>query len=184
MAEVTSLTAERILQITGQYSGIPAEQEDLRALIALLRTYLEQNQAELTEIRESTLPSLEAILSENDLALSDLNTNVIADLDARLEQNSASLEDLETVTLPALQESLSNNTQIVLESPKVYVQNTPPENPDEDYRDLVVGDSWFNPDDNNVQKVWNGVEWSSFNVDIPDLSITVKKFNTSTHMIY
>jgi hypothetical protein len=184
MAEVTSLTEQRIMQLASEWVSVADNQETTAAFVGMLKTFLEQNQAKLSELNEQTIPQLLETLAANEISVSELNENVLPDLQSALDENATALADLNTVAIPALQIGLENEIENARARPHVYVQPEAPTNPDEDDRYLVVGDSWFDSDDNNRQTVWNGVEWSTFNIDIPDLSITVKKFKTSTHMIY
>lgn len=184
MAAVTSYTADRIQELMSSLPALGGAQEALSVVMNELRTILESNDVSMIELREEILPQLQASLDANDVLVADLNNTTLPDLRTALDQAAAELENLQSVTIPNIALDLSNNIENVEARPNVYVQPEAPTNPDEDDRDLVVGDSWFDSDDNNFQRVWNGVEWSSFKVDIPDLSLTVHKFKTSTHMIY
>jgi hypothetical protein len=184
MAQVTSYTAQRIMDLLGGIDEVEVKQEGLDALIAQLRLIVEGNDALQTELNNVVLPQLQQALGENDNKVNDLNDNVLPNLELTLAQNEAAIEDIRTVDLPSLTEGLANNVENLLTRPKVYVQAEAPTNPDADERDLVVGDTWFDSDDNNVQRIWNGVEWSTLNVEVHDFSLTVRKFMTSTHLIY
>lgn len=190
MATVTSLTAERILQIAGGGGGIGPGgsneyllSEELQAALGQLQIELEQNTAMLAELNESTLPALEQTLAANDIALSELTEIQIVNLQAALEQNQQILAGIEQVDIPLLQQDVSNVVVNDLARPKQYVQEDEPTNPDVEDRELIVGDTWVTPS-NNIQHIWNGVAWSAFNVEISDFSLTVKKFLSTKHQIY
>jgi hypothetical protein len=182
MAEVTSLTAQAILDLTSQWSGIPEEQQDLRGLIALLNAYVESNEAQITEFAD-ILPQFLAALASNQNAISDLNDVVLVNLQTALDNNAAALQNLNEVTLPALQLELDNNVENVETRPNIYVQPEAPEDPDENDRDLVVGDTWQDSDDGYKQYTWNGVEWTTLSVDIPDIAATIEQYLSPQHTV-
>lgn len=184
MATVTSFTAQRILELAAGWEQVTQTQSETDAVISQLNGELAANQEAMDHLTSVTMPELQQSLAANDVALSDLNDNVLVDLQATLAQNSLDIQNLNTVTIPSISEKLSNEIENTLVRPKVYVQPDEPTNPDEDDRYLVAGDTWFDSDDNNRQRIWNGSEWTTFNVDVSDFSLTVRKFMTSTHMIY
>jgi len=183
MATVTSLTEEKINELMAGWESVGLSQEEINALVIQLRDAQQAADAALQELNQSTLPTLRQDLAENDIKVSELNDQ-LPDLHTRLEQSEARIDDVLSVDIPSLQESLNNQIVNAIERPKVYVQPDEPTNPDIDERDLVVGDVWYESDNNNFQRIWNGVEWTTFKVDVADFSLTVKKFMTSTHMIY
>lgn len=184
MAEVTSYTAQTILDLLAPLGSVEEKQAEFDALLAQLRQIVAESDASREELENVILPALRLELSENDLGLADLRTNVIPNLDQTVSQHGSVLDDLQTVTLPSHANDIANLIENNIARPKTYVQPDEPVNPDADDRDLVYGDVWFDSDDNNRQRVWNGSAWSTFAIDIPDLSITVQKFKTATHMIY
>lgn len=156
MAQVTSLTAARILELAAGWDGVSGEQSELRALIADLNVSLETNQAGLEELNSISLPNLRSDLADNAIALSDLNDTVIPDLNSSVE--------------------------VAKILPRTFFSDVAPTDTAE--RALQVSDVWYDTAHGHKQYMWNGVEWATFQVDIPDLSLTVQKFKTSTHMIY
>lgn len=184
MATVTSLTATRIQELLAGWEGIGLSQDEINALVIQLKTNVLEMNASLEHFNEVTRPKLEADLAAGSVAVSDLNDNVLPSLQGQLDQASLDVLDLVTVTVPSIQADVEATLINVAERPNVYVQDEPPENPDENDRELVVGDSWFDSNDNNRQRIWNGVEWSTFNVDVADFSLTVKSFMSSKHQLY
>lgn len=184
MAEVTSFTADRILAMAEDWVRVADNQEQTDAFVTMLRAFLDTHVTQMMEFQEVTIPNIIETMQQNDISVADLNDNVLPDLQQALDANTAALEDIESVALPNLQTDLDSIAQNAIDRPKVYVQAEAPTNPDDEDRYLVVGDTWNDSDDDNRLRVWNGTEWSTFAIDIPDLSITVKKFKTSSHMIY
>ena len=184
MATVISLTEQKIKELLAGWEGVALSQDEINALVLQLQTNVESQGASLTNFNEVVRPQLEADLAAGSIKISELNDTTIPNLQAELAQAQDEVQDLVTITVPALQQEMANTSTNVNERPNVYVQPEAPTNPDVDDRDLVVGDSWFDSDDGNKQRVWNGVEWSTFNVDVADFSLTVRKFLSSTHQIY
>jgi hypothetical protein len=184
MATVVSLTEAKIQELLAGLQGIGLSQDEINALVIQLRSMVESQGVTLDEFQNNMIPTFVNQLNANDAIVANLNDNILPGLETSLDNAQADIQDMATVTIPGLQTMVSSNAQNLLESPKVYVQPDEPTNPDADDRDLIVGDTWFDSDNNNTQKMWNGVEWSTYAVDIPDLSLTVQKFKTNTHMIY
>lgn len=184
MATVVSLTEDKIRELLSGYEGVALKQSDIDALVQQIKIDLASNQASVDELNNVTIPQLRIELADNDSKLADLNTNTLPQLQIELDQANADINDLNTVDLPSLRADLDSTSQNVLDMPKAYYTATAPLNPDDDLRDLVVGDTWFDPNDNNKQYTWNGTEWSTLSVDVADFSLTAQKFKTSTHMIY
>ena len=184
MATVTSFTSQKILELLSGWEGVGADQIETNVLVGALSDALQENMALIEELNSLTLPQIEESLAENGILVADLNDNILPTLQQVLEENAARINDIATVDIPNIALDLANNIENTQARPNVYVQDEAPTNPDEDDRYLIVGDSWFDSNDNNKQRIWNGVEWTTFEVDIPDLSLTVVKFKTSTHMIY
>lgn len=184
MAVVTSLTATRIQELLAGWESVGLSQDEINALIIQLATNVASQAAVVEDFTETTLPHLREDLEGAANTVSDLNDNVLPTLQSTLSEHDDQLEILNTVTLPSLQESLDATVTNVRESPKVYVQDDPPEDPDDDGRDLVVGDTWFDSNDENAHQIWDGAAWTTFKVDVADFSLTAQKFKTTTHMIY
>ena len=96
---------------------------------------------------------------------------LVSDLEARLvSQNDLTIISAKTYTD---QKVIGKNT--------LYFEPTMPVG-----GVYVNGDMWFDVLNNNEMYKREGNSWVSFSVPvtIPDLSITVLKFKTSTHMLY
>ncbi len=184
MATAVSLTEQRIIELTEQWQAVLDNYAAVTASIAEIRVSLQAQIDALTEFEVVTVPQLAADVAAGDVALADLQNTTLANMQAALDANNLKLTDMDTVTIPALRADLDSTAQNVLDSPHIYEQPEPPLNPDINNRPLRVGDSWYDTDDNNKQYMWNGVEWSTFTVDINDFSLTAQKFKTNTHMIY
>lgn len=183
MASVTSLTYDKIQELVSGWEGVTIGQSELNGLVQQLWNSNESQYASLSEFRNAILPALQAELDAGSIRVSDLNAT-IPDLETKLDQHDLSLTNLNEVDIPALQLGIANNTQNLIDSPKVYTQPDEPTNPDVDERFLVPGDVWYDSDDNNMQRIWDGVEWTTFKVDVADFSLTVKKLLSTKHMIY
>lgn len=184
MATVVSLTQTKIEQLLDGWRGVSLSQDEINSLVAQLWSDVQTNGAVVQEFENVIVPELLQQTNAGAMALDNLLTNQLPTLEVELNDAKLSLEHLNTSVLPELREQLDSTITNVIERPNVYVQPEAPEDPDENERYLVVGDVWHDSDDNNRVRIWNGVEWSTFGIDIPDLSITVQKFKTSTHMIY
>lgn len=185
MATVVSLTETKIKELLSGWEGVSLSQDEINILVQQLLESQAAVDAAMLAIKEVTIPGIQTELAANDVKLAELNDTTLPGLNATLDQTRLELANVKDVEIPALQTNLAAEIQSTIERPKVFVQNEPPPPYDDlEERDLVVGDTWYDSDDNNRQRIWNGVEWSTFNVDIPDLSLTVKKFKTSTHMLY
>lgn len=183
MAVVTSLTEDKIEELMAGWASVGMSQENINALVIQLRDSQAAANARLAELDQVTLVQMREDLAANSVQVSELNEMLPA-LQTDLEQSQARIDNLTSVDIPALQQGLDNQIVNLIDRPKVYVQPEAPTNPDEEERFLVVGDTWFDSDSDNKQTVWNGVEWSTFGVEISDFSLTVKKFLSSSHMIY
>ena len=184
MASVTSLTATRILELMAQWDGTVLGLEEINAVVADLNTKVETSSFNLTQFHEETLPALQEALASSNTAVSDLNETKIPDLESALDSNQSALDELNSVTLPSLQADLAAGIENSLIRPQTYFADDPPaEDPIEEFY-LNVDDVWYDTNDGNKQHRWDGTQWVTFAIDIPDLSLTVKKFKTSTHLIY
>lgn len=184
MATVVSMTEDKIRELLAGWEGVSLSQDEINSILSQILIRQDSDSAELADFRNNSLPQLYADLEEGSNRISDLNDNVLPNLQNDLIQAQQDVENMRTVDIPSIQDTIANELENTATRPKVYRQPDPPDNPDVDDRDLVVGDTWFDSDDNDTMRLWNGVEWSTFAIDIPDLSLTVRKFNTSTHMIY
>lgn len=184
MATVVSLTEEKIKELMAGWESVGFTQEQINALVIQLRDAQTAANERLTEFNEITLPQLREDLAAGSILVSELNDTTIPNLETSLSEARTAVNDLATIDIPALREGLDNQIVNLTDRPKVYVQPEAPTNPDEEERFLVVGDTWFDSDSDNKQTVWNGVEWSTFGVEISDFSLTVKKLMSSSHMIY
>lgn len=184
MASVTSLTYDKIQELVSGWEGVTLGQNELNGLVQQLWDNNSTQDAKLSEFQDVILPALQADLAAGSIRVSDLNDNHLPGLEAKLDQHDLSLTNLNEVDIPALQLGIENNTQNLIDSPKVYTQPDEPTNPDVDERFLVLGDVWYDSDDNNMQRIWDGVEWTTFKVDVADFSLTVKKLLSTKHMIY
>lgn len=183
MATVVSLTAEKIQELLAGWEGVELTQDEINSLVGQILVTQDSHAVSFDFFNNIVVPQLQADAAANSTAVSGLN-DLIPDLNTALEDHQAQIDNIRDVDLVGLQTVLDNNVENVENRPKVYVQDEAPTDPDEDDRGLVVGDVWFDSNDQNRQRIWNGVAWDTFAIDIPDLSLTVKKFNTSTHMIY
>lgn len=184
MATVTSLTKTRIEELLSGYEGVSLSQDEINALVIQLNTSVQDSAAAMEQFHTVDKPHFEESVAASVNAVSDLNENALPNLQAALDQTTTEVQNLRDIDVASLQTAVENTITNVSERPNVYVQDEPPENPDQDDRDLVVGDSWFDSNDNNRQRIWNGVEWSTFNVDVADFSLTVKSLISGKHQIY
>lgn len=185
MATVVSLTEQKIKELLAGWEGVSLSQDQINALVAQLWTSQASLDAAMDELNNVTMPQLEADLAASSIKVSELNDTALPQLEADLAQADQTISNLVNVEIPAMQQGLTNTVDNVQARPKVFVQPDPPPPYDDlEERDLVVGDTWYNSANNNEQRIWNGVEWSTFNVDIADFSLTVKKFMSTSHMIY
>lgn len=183
MATVVSLTKEKIEELLAGWEGVELSQDEINSLISQMLSTQDSHSVSFDFFNNIVVPQLQADAAANSTATSELS-DLIPNLETALEDHQAQIDNIRDVDLVGMQTVLDNNIENVESRPKVYVQDDEPTNPDADDRGLVVGDVWFDSNDMNRQRIWNGVAWDTFAIDIPDLSLTVKKFNTSTHMIY
>jgi hypothetical protein len=188
MATVISLSENKIKELLAGYEGVSMNQEQINALVQEMYIAQQTINARMDFLDGTTMPQLIQDVASGAIRIDELTATVIPSLDAAQAQNAADLENLTTVTLPTLEQDLASTAATVRESPQTYHQAEAPLNPDDELRDLVVGDTWYDSDDNNKRYTWNGVEWTqlegSGSTTIPDFSLTVRKFLSSTHQIY
>jgi len=182
MAEVTSFTKERILELFGVGADIEATQAEVLAALAELKAELEKNNAYLTDLNQQTLPKLQQDLSESNNRVSDLNDNVLPNLADTLADNEALLEDMNTVTLPLMQSDLYAGLENARALTMQFFSDEPPESTED--RDLQVGDVWYDTNDGNRTYKWTGTEWSTYSINVSDLVVSVKQFKSGKHLIY
>lgn len=184
MATVVSMTEDKIRELLAGWEGVSLSQDEINSLVDQLKNNQDSTMANFDFFNNIVVPMLQADNAANSTAISDVTAVQLPNLEAALEDHQARMDNIQGVDIPAIQEMLDNEVTNSIDRPKVYNQAEPPTNPDDDDRFLVVGDTWFDSDDGNKLRLWDGVMWTTFEIDIPDLSLTVKKFNTSTHMIY
>lgn len=178
MGTIITLSEERILELAAGWAAVSEQQDALNGQVSSLETAHDEQTSALNELHNFTLPELQSNLAENAVAVSNLNDTVLPDLNASLNDAALAIQNLNEVTIPGMQIGIDGATS----RPQVFFQPEPPEVANG--RDLDVNDVWYDTDDGNKQYIWNGVEWSTFNVEIHDFSITVRKLMSSTHMIY
>lgn len=184
MATVTSLTKARIEELMSGWQMVGLSQDEINALLLQLNASVEEQKAVLIEFDEVVVPLIKEELAQSAIEVGDLRDNVMPNLQQDLEQARAQVAELELNVVPSLRQDVDNTTQNLIDRPKVYYQDEEPTNPDEDERYLVVGDVWYDTNDQSMQRIWNGSAWTTFKLDIPDLSLTVRKFKVGTHQIY
>lgn len=183
MGTVTSLTADKIQELASQWEGVAANQGDTDVEVNGLRVSHETFNSLFTTFINATLPQLLEAIAGIDINIGDLNDNVIPDLLNWLDQLNLAIQNLQTVTLPELEQDLVNEIEGNAARPKVYVQPDEPTNPDIDDRDLIVGDVWFDSDDDMKMRLWNGTQWSLMDVDVDQL-VSVVRDNLSPDHAY
>ena len=185
MATVISLSENKIRELLAGSAGVAMNQDQINALVQEMYIAQQTINARMDSLDGVTIPDLADDVAQGNIRIDELTATVIPDLDLAQQQNSERLDNLLAVTIPTLEADLESTAINVRESPKSYYTETPPLNPDDDGRELVVGDSWYDPNDNNKRQTWNGVEWTVFDVnDIPDFSLTVRKILSTSHQIY
>lgn len=184
MATVTSMTATKIQSLLSEWESIGLSQDDINSRVIQLRDAVLGQIASVDEFSTIIRPQLEAALAGNSNALSNLNDNVLPGLTQDLDAASLAILNLMEVIVPSIQDDLINTIVNVSERPKVYVQDEAPTNPDIDDRSLVVGDTWYDSNDGNKQKIWDGVAWSTFTVDVPNLTQTILQYISPTHALF
>lgn len=127
MAAVTSLTETKIQELMSGWVAVGLSQDEINALITVLRFNVDGQSSALAEFYAVTLPQLEADLSASSIAVSELTSTIIPDLEADISNNESALLDLNTVTLPLLDERVTSNGDWILELdgvtlPALYAQ--------------------------------------------------------------
>ena len=182
MATVTSYDAAKIEELVSGIEGVYGEQTELRALLVSLLAQSEANAAQIDDLINNVIPNMNAQVGSNTEVVSDLNENQMPNLSDALAENNSALSILTETTMPALEADLASSIINSIEKPYQFFQDEPPESTED--RELMVNDIWYDTNDDNASYRWDGTYWVAFNMPIADLSITVKKFNTATHMIY
>lgn len=183
MASVVTLSEDKIQELMAGWQAVSLRQDALNAEITELKAQVETYEAMLTEFTNLTLPEVQAIVAANSIETEDLRDNAIPNLETGVDQNSLGLENLNTVDIPALQADVNALGSAVAVVGVPYRQTEPPLDDDPDFP-ILIGTRWYDTDDGNKEYSWNGTEWVEAGISIPDLSLTAKKFKTSTHMIY
>lgn len=184
MATVQGLTATRMQELAAGWTDVDANQTDTDVVVNGLKISQETFNALFTTFLNATLPQLLEALAGNEIRLDDLNDNVIPDFQNWLDALELAIENLQTVTLPELEQELNNEVEGNAARPKVYTQPDEPENPDIDDRDLIVGDVWFDSDDDMKMRLWNGTEWSLMDVDTEMLAEIVRNNVSPNHTFF
>lgn len=183
MAIAVSLTDEKIQELMAGWQAVADQQEGLNAQIVELKGQVVSYQAMLTEFTNMTLPEIEALVAANSIKTSDLNDTSIPNLEAEVNQNALGIENLSEVDIPDLQQAIYSLGSSVAMVGVPYRQDEPPEDDDPDFP-ILVGTRWYDTNNDNLEYFWNGTEWVESGLEIPDLSLTVQKFKTSTHQLY
>lgn len=185
MATVTSLSEQRILELAAGWQGVAGTQAVTEAELTLIKQSLANNNAAVDDLTNNKMPALQEALAADNVVIANLNDTVIPTLRADLTGVDAAVVDIQAITLPNLQgdlDSVSINSNL---RPKTFWSDVPPVDEEDGSRPLQVSDVWYNTTNGeNIQSIWNGVEWSTFTVGIADFSLTVKKLLSTTHMIY
>lgn len=167
MATVTGFTAEKIIEMLGAVGALTPEQIEALGKLGTISQNVSDNKSKLDDLTNNVIPKIDQDVASGALDISELSENRIPNLERDLLEAQAEVTDMR----------LSGDLR-----PRVYAQPEEPTSPDINGRQLVVGDVWV--DAETVQRIWDGNVWSDLKLDIPDLSITVQKFKTGTHMIY
>lgn len=182
MASVTTLSEEKIQELMAGWQAVADRQDALNVEITELKTQVESYQGLLIEFTNLTLPEIQALVAANSIETEDLKDNAIPNLEIDIQQQGQTLEDITGVTMPAMQNYLDLIGSDQLEIGVPYRQAEPPLDDDPD-NPILPGTRWYDEDDNNKEHFWNGTEWVDA-MTVPDLSLTVRKFKTSTHLLY
>jgi hypothetical protein len=183
MATATSLTDERIAELMAGWNAVAAQQEELVTKINALSLQVETYQTLLTQFTDLTLPEIEALVAANSIQTGELRDNSIPNLEGDVAGNAADIVDLTEVTIPALQADVYSLGSSVATVGIPYRQDEPPEDLDP-VNPILIGTRWYDTNNNSLEYFWNGTEWVEAGITIPDLSLTVQKFKTSTHQLY
>jgi hypothetical protein len=182
VATAVSLTDEKIQELMAGWQAVSNRQDELNAQITELKGQVETYQVMLMEFTNMTLPEIQALVSATDLEVSDLKDNTVTDLEALVSQHDLSLININTVDIPAMRSYLDLIGSDQLEIGVPYRQDEPPVDDDPD-NPILPGTRWYDTNDNNKEHFWNGTDWVDA-MTVPDLSLTVQKFKTSTHQLY
>lgn len=184
MATVSGLTAEKALSLLQGVSAVEQKQSEADAEIAQLRAEVEAAREVLAEFAGLTVPQLEATLAANATAVSELTDTTLVDLDATLSAHQEALDNM-NVEVGANSVDIESQYVNIQALPHTFTQPTAPIDGEDEWRPLMIGDRWNDTSTpENQEHRWDGTEWVVANFEIEDLSITVQKFKTSTHMIY
>lgn len=183
MATAVSLTEEKIQELMAGWQAVADRQDELNAQIAELKGQVQTYQTMLTEFTNMTLPEIEALVAANDLEVSDLKDNTVTNLETQVDQHQLSLDNVQNVDIPALQENVG------LIGSNLNTIGVPYRQPDEPLDDdpdnpILVGTKWYDSDDGDKERFWDGTQWVESGGTVADFSLTAEKFKTSTHMIY
>lgn len=182
--EVTTYSVDAITELFAAYGDAVGGQNAINQMVQDLQVSMGQGMDRITNFEQFLLPEFQEQMEANNIALAEMRDNLAENLRQSLDQNTAAIKLLTDSIIPELKDDLEDTAEQVRDSPKSYYSSTAPTNPDETGRPLVVGDSWYDEDDSNKAYTWNGVEWTTFTVDVGDISVSVGNLKTATHMIY
>lgn len=183
MASVVTLSEDKIQELMAGWQAVADRQDALNVEITELKAQVESYQGLLTEFTNMTLPEIEALVAANDLEVSDLKDNTVTNLEAQVDQHELNLTNINDVDIPALQQNVD------LIGSNLNTVGVPYRQPDEPLDDdpdnpILVGTRWYDTDDNEKERFWDGTQWVESGGTVADFSLTAEKFKTSTHMIY
>lgn len=184
MATVSGLTTDKALEVAEEVASVAQKQSDTDAEVAQLRAEVLAAREVLAEFAGLTIPEFQAAMAAHAVAVAELNDTTLPDLDAALAANQ---EALDNIGIDVANNSIDIESQYVnlQELPHMFTQPTAPIDGEDEFRPLMIGDRWTDTSTpENREHRWDGTEWVVANIEIPDLSLTVQKFKTSTHMIY
>jgi hypothetical protein len=182
MASVVTLSEDKIQELMAGWQAVADRQDALNAEITELKTQVETYQGMLIEFTNLTLPEIEAIVAANSIETEDLKDNAVPNLEVDVDQNTAAIDNIRTVDIPGLLDNVFLIGENMTEIGVPFRQPDPPLDDDPD-NPILPGTRWFDEDDSNKEHFWNGTEWVDA-MTVPDLSLTVQKFKTSTHQLY
>lgn len=182
MATVTSLTAEKIYELLSDVTVVSNNQDEIKALLENIKAQLANNSAAINLFNNQTLPDLLQQLADGSITVNELLNTHFPNIQQQLNQTQTTVNDLNLVKVPSLQNDLNSGLTNIILKPQTFFQDEPPENTEE--RDLQLNDVWYDTNDSNKQYRWNGTSWVNFEVNIPEFSLVVTKFRSSTHLLY
>lgn len=184
MGTVNGYTTEKALELAQGVASVEQKQSEADAEIAQLRAEVIAARELLVEFATQTVPQLEATLAANAAAVAELNDTSLADLDAALSDHQEALDNI-NVEVGANSTDIESQYVNIQALPHTFNQPIAPVDGEDEWRPLMIGDRWNDTSTpENQEHRWDGTEWVVANIEIADLSLTVQKFKTSTHMLY